>query len=287
MRLLHLSDPHFGTEQQAVGDALLERASELVPDLVILSGDITQRATAKQFEQAAQFVARLPVDVPVLAVPGNHDIPLWDIGRRLLSPYGRYKACFKLPPFEWCDGDVQVIALNSAPRWRHRNGELDTESLREQLRTYAERPARHRIALFHHPVDCRRHQDRHNIIRGAEQICEVLGDHGIDLVMGGHIHDPLMRTSEHLYPNLRPTQVFLLAGTCISSRTRVGAPNSFNLIDIRRPGEEMLIERWDMEAAQRQFHPVQLCQFLRSADGWRLGEAQRPDHPDRHALPVS
>ncbi|GGC02018.1 DNA repair exonuclease [Marinobacterium zhoushanense] len=286
MRIVHLSDPHFGTEQAPVCDALLERVSELVPDLVMLSGDITQRATASQFDSARRFVDRLPT-APALLVPGNHDIPLWDIGRRIFSPYGRFRERFALPPFAWTGQDVQVLALNSAPRWRHRNGELELGRLSQQLSELTRMPARHRIALFHHPVDCRRHQDRHNIIRGAEAICRILTDHGVDLVVGGHIHDPLMRTSEHLYPSLPSSLVFLLAGTCVSSRTRVGAPNSFNLIDIRQPGAEMLIERWDMERNLGEFHPVQLCQFLKAETGWVLGEAQRPDHPDRHALPVS
>lgn len=286
MRIIHLSDPHFGTEQPQVCDALLETVAAQVPDLVLLSGDITQRATAEQFERAARFLRRLP-DLPVLAVPGNHDIPLWDLGRRIFSPYSRYQSRFSLPPFEWSADGVQVIALNSAPRWRHRNGELHLTQLAELLEQFTRTPARHRIALFHHPVDCRRHQDRHNIIRGAESISHLLTQYGIDLVVGGHIHDPLMRSSEHLYPSLRPALVFLLAGTCVSSRTRLGAPNTFNLIDVRLPGREMRIERWDMDHAHGGFCSVQCCQFLRSEEGWQLGDAQRPDHPERHSLPVS
>lgn len=286
MRIVHLSDPHFGTEQQPVCDALLEAVVEQVPDMVVLSGDITQRATADQFRRAERFVDRFS-DLPVLAVPGNHDIPLWDPMRRLFSPYGRYRDRFKLPPFEWSGEGVQVIALNSSPRWRHRNGELNPSALSRLLETYTRKPARHRIALFHHPLDCRRHQDRHNIIRGADTISRLLAEQGIDLVMGGHIHDPLMRSSEHLYPLLSPALVFLLAGTCVSRRIRVGAPNSFNLVDIPRPGQEMVIERWDMDRARGGFYPVQRCQFLKSESGWRLGEAERPDHPDRQSLPVS
>jgi len=286
MRILHLSDPHFGTERPDVCAAVLEQAAAQVPDMVILSGDITQRARGAQFDAARAFVDRLP-QVPLLAVPGNHDIPLWDILRRCFSPYGHYTRRFELPPFAWNESGVQVIALNSAPPRRHRNGELDPAQLAEQLERYTNVPARQRIALFHHPVDCRRHQDRHNIIRGAERICRVLAEHGIDLVIGGHIHDPLMRTSAHLYPWLSPTLVFLLAGTCVSRRTRVGAPNSFNLIDIRRPGQEMLIERWDMDREQGQFHQVQRCRFLKGEGGWVLGEGERPDHPERRGMPVS
>ena len=90
--LLQISDTHFGTEQGAVVEALGTLAHEQLPDVVVLSGDITQRARPAQFRAARSFVDRL--GAPVLAVPGNHDIPLFDLWARLRSPYGRYSAAF-------------------------------------------------------------------------------------------------------------------------------------------------------------------------------------------------
>lgn len=280
MRILHLSDPHFGTIPELVRQQMEEQVHRLAPDLIILSGDITQRSKEHEFEQAAEFAKRLP-DVPLVAVPGNHDISLFNLARRFLDPYGYFvKAFGRLPPFAVQEGGVQVIALNSAPRWRHINGEIDARFLRDKLAEYIRTPASLRIAVLHHPLDCRRMQDRYNLTRGHRRAVEVLSEYGIDLVLGGHIHDTLMRTSEHRYPRIFPRMLMLLAGTCMSSRTRLGAPNSFNLIDL--PEEHIVkAQRWDLDKKTGAFHPVEQGRFSRDDTGWSLVEYQRPDHPER------
>jgi len=117
--LLHASDPHFGTEQPAAVDALVQLVHEQRPDVLLLSGDITQRATATQFDRARAFVSRLQVPV-ILAIPGNHDIPLFNVMARMIAPYARYRHAFGRdlePEFE--NDDVLVIALNTTRRYRH------------------------------------------------------------------------------------------------------------------------------------------------------------------------
>lgn len=91
-RVLQISDPHFGTEQPHVMQALLRLSSEQQPDVTLLSGDITQRARRAQFAAAREFIQQLPG--PVLAVPGNHDIPLFNLVARWLNPYGNYRRAF-------------------------------------------------------------------------------------------------------------------------------------------------------------------------------------------------
>ncbi|TCK08757.1 metallophosphoesterase family protein [Marinobacterium mangrovicola] len=282
MRILHLSDPHFGTIPELVRQQMEEQVHALSPDLIILSGDITQRSKEHEFEQAGAFVERMP-DVPLVAVPGNHDISLFNLPRRLFDPYGLFEKTFgRLPPFAIEKGGVQVIALNSAPRWRHINGEIDASFLREKLAEYIRTPAQLRIAVLHHPLDCRRMQDRYNLTRGHRRAVEVLSEYGIDLVLGGHIHDTLMRTSEHRFPRIFPRMLMLLAGTCMSSRTRLGAPNSFNLID-QLEEQIVQVQRWDLGKESGVFHPVEQGRFSRDDKGWALVEYQRPDHPERPA----
>lgn len=280
MRILHLSDPHFGTIPERVGQQLEEQVHSLAPDLIILSGDITQRSREHEFDQAAAFAERLP-DVPLVAVPGNHDISLYNLARRLFDPYGRFVDAFgRLPPYTVDLDGVQVIALNSAPRWRHINGEVNADYLRHKLAEYTRTPAALRIAVLHHPLDCRRMQDRYNLARGSRRAVQVLSEQGIDLVLGGHIHDTLMRTSEHRYPKVFPRMLMLLAGTCMSSRTRLGAPNSFNLIDVLETNT-LQVQRWDLDKSHGSFHPVEQGRFSRNESGWSLVEYQRPDHPER------
>lgn len=268
MRILHLSDPHFGTVRHAVMERLLQQVQQLAPELIIFSGDITQRARPEQFREASAFLRRLP-PVPVVTVPGNHDIPLFNPFQRLLTPYKRYTEAFypSLEP-ELRFGEVEVIAFNSAPRWRHVNGALALAHVESRLAQF-ERRARILVCVFHHPLDCRRHQDQHNLVRPAEALARLLSRHRVDLVLGGHIHDPLLRTSAHRYPALDYSMVLTLAGTCISGRTRLGAPNSFNLIELQEGGE-IYAERWDWKRAPLQFEPVWSAHFRREVgQGWR------------------
>lgn len=91
-RLLHISDTHFGTEQPAMVHALVQLAQRLRPDVVVCSGDITQRTRPAQFQAARAFMDRLAAPLP--AIPGNHDIPLVNWWARLCGPYARYRAAF-------------------------------------------------------------------------------------------------------------------------------------------------------------------------------------------------
>jgi len=83
--LLQISDPHFGTEDPGAVEALVPLVHEKRPGLVVLSGDITQRARRGQFEAARRFLDRLPA-AALVVIPGNHDIPLFNVFGRLLRP---------------------------------------------------------------------------------------------------------------------------------------------------------------------------------------------------------
>ena len=90
-RLVHLSDLHFGAHDEELVAAVETSVDALKPDLVVVSGDFTQRARTEQFEEACQFLERLrDGGHEVLGVPGNHDVPLYDVLRRFLSPLTRY-----------------------------------------------------------------------------------------------------------------------------------------------------------------------------------------------------
>ena len=122
--LLQISDTHFGTEQAPVVEALVRLAHEQAPDLVVLSGDITQRARRKQFRAARAFVDRLGVAM-TLAIPGNHDIPLFNVAARLFDSYANYSREFGTdlePVFE--SDQLLVIALNTTRFYRHTDGEI-------------------------------------------------------------------------------------------------------------------------------------------------------------------
>jgi 3',5'-cyclic AMP phosphodiesterase CpdA len=269
LRIAHISDPHFGTERPQVVDALRRCLGRLAPELVILSGDITQRARRRQFSAAAAFTASL-APLPVMVVPGNHDIPLFNLLARLRWPYRGYRRAFgeTLAPDLHRDG-VRFFGFTSAPWWRHKHGELDAHAAEQRLVTDVTN-SRIRVAVLHHPLDCRLREDEVNLVRPAARLMEAFARQRVDLVVGGHIHDPHVALSTSRYPRLPRPVLLAVAGTCVSSRTRPEVPNSFNLITLELgPPSTQCVERWDMGAIG-EFAPITRSAFVReSKSGWR------------------
>jgi 3',5'-cyclic AMP phosphodiesterase CpdA len=253
--LLQISDPHFGTEQAPVLQALRELAAALSPDLVVLSGDITQRARRAQFDAARHFVDRLGARA-LIAIPGNHDLPLiTNIAARLAAPYGNYRSAFG-PALEGSYETEQllVLALNTTRPWRHKNGELSPAQISrvsDRLRLAA--PAQLRVVVLHHPIWAMRASDERNLVRGHREAIAAWTAAGVDLVLGGHIHLPYLHALPAA-PGRCPAWT-VQAGTAVSARVRDGVPNSVNLL---RCGSGVLprrcvVERWDFVAATRRF----------------------------------
>jgi len=217
----------------------------------VLSGDITQRARPAQFRAARAFTDRL--GVPVLAVPGNHDIPLFDLWTRLRRPYARHIAAFgdDLEP-EHASPDLMVLCVNTTRPWRHKHGELSAEQVDRVARRLAGAGAAQlRVVVVHQPVAVTRAEDLPDRLRGHAAALERWAAAGADLVMGGHIHLPYVMA---LHGLARPMWV-VQAGTAVSSRVRKGVPNSVNLL---RWGADSSsgccqIEQWDYSPEDRAF----------------------------------
>jgi len=261
--LLQISDTHFGTEQPPVLEALVALAAQQRPDLVVLSGDITQRARPTQFRAAKAFVDRL--GAPVLVVPGNHDIALFDLWSRLTRPYARYARAFgaNLEPVH-ASPDLLVIGVNTTRAWRHKNGEVSTAQIDRVTRLLsAASPQQLRLVVVHQPAAVAQPEERANLLRGHDAALRVWSAAGADLVLGGHIHLPYTLAVHGLARRLWVLQ----AGTAISSRTRPEAPNSVNILrwgealgapgDLAQAGAEKvkscLIEQWDFAPRDQVF----------------------------------
>jgi 3',5'-cyclic AMP phosphodiesterase CpdA len=251
--LMHLSDTHFGAEQQTVVDAALRLHRELRPDLVVFSGDITQRARRLQFARAREFVERLR-PTPVLAVPGNHDIPLFDLLRRWLAPYRRYRSVFgkELQP-QWQNEDIVVIGVNTTRPARHIDGEISTQQIDHVCaRLAAAHSKQLRIVVVHQPVDACRIEDECNLLIGHCEAVRAWAKAGADLVLGGHVHLPFARPLRLRYGADAGAMWVVQAGTSLSTRVRAGKPNSLNVI--RSDGERRaVIERRDYDAVRARF----------------------------------
>jgi len=249
--VLQISDPHFGTEQPPVVEALVQLSRQQRPDLLVLSGDITQRARPAQFRSARAFMDRL--GAPLLAVPGNHDIPLFDLWTRLRRPYARHMAAFggELEPVH-CSPELMVVCVNTTRIWRHKQGEVSGPQIERVARLLAGAGAAQlRVVVVHQPVAVTRAEDVVNRLRGHAEALRRWAAAGADLVMGGHIHLPYVLALPGLARPLWAVQ----AGTAVSSRVREGLPNSVNLL---RWGAHSapgccLVEQWDYSAARQAF----------------------------------
>ncbi len=249
--LLQISDTHFGTEQPHVVEALVALAARQRPDVVVLSGDITQRARPAQFRAAKAFVDRL--GAPVLAIPGNHDIPLFDLWTRLRRPYAWHVAVFgsELEPSH-SSPDLIVVCVNTTRARRHKHGEVSELQIDRVACTLAGATAEQlRVVVVHQPVAVTREEDVPNRLRGHAAALQRWAAAGADLVMGGHIHLPYVMA----LPGLARPVWAVQAGTAVSSRLREGVPNSVNLL---RWGADSSpgycqIEQWDFSANDRAF----------------------------------
>jgi 3',5'-cyclic AMP phosphodiesterase CpdA len=243
--LLQISDPHFGRERSEVAGALVAFARRLAPDTIVLSGDITQRARRAQFGAARTFVAALG-SPRLLAIPGNHDIPLFDVLTRALNPYREHRRAFgdDLEP-ELESADLLALCVNTTRAYRHKHGEVSPAQIeRVAGRLRAAAPAQLRVVVVHQPVAVVRAQDAHNLLRGAEAAIRAWSAAGADLILGGHIHLPYVEQLHDL-----PRRVWAVqAGTAVSTRIRHEAGNSVNVVRYET-GESFarraLIERWD------------------------------------------
>lgn len=263
--LLHMSDPHFGTEQRDVAQALVDLARQHQPDVLVLSGDITQRAHLSQFEQAREFCDRL--DIPVmLSLPGNHDIPLFNLYKRLFNPYGNYLKVFgplveTVVSTRW----LQVIGVKTTRRWRHKNGEVDAGQI-ERVMGLLQRahPQQLRVVVVHQPVWVPRAEDEHDRLANWEAAVRAWASAGADLVMGGHIHLPYVCDLSGPVPGLGRRLWCVQAGTALSSRVRQEAPNSVNLLRYRadRGPHGCQFQRWDFSAASGQFEVASSAELL-------------------------
>jgi 3',5'-cyclic AMP phosphodiesterase CpdA len=209
----------------------------------VLSGDITQRARRSQFRSARAFVDRL--GAPLLAIPGNHDIPLFDLRSRLLRPYAGHREAFgyDLEPMH-SSAELLVVCVNTTRWYRHEDGEVSALQIeRVAARLAKAAPGQLRVVVVHQPVAVPRAGDAHNLLRRGAVALRRWAEAGGDLVMGGHIHLPCVIA----LPGLARPMWAVQAGTAVSWRVRDGQPNSVNLLRWGRdaPAGRCVIERWD------------------------------------------
>ncbi len=274
-RLIHLSDLHFGAHDPRLVEAVEQRIHEEKPDLVVISGDLTQRAKTEQFKEACSFLDRLRyAGHEVLAVPGNHDVPLYDVLRRFLSPLTRYRRFIDddLCPFHELPG-VAVLGINTARSLTFKDGRISHEQMEFIRQTFAKSdPKTMRVLVTHHPLFALPVGDGPELGKaiGRQKLAlDAIADAGVDLLLAGHNH----RASAHHasdFVTRAGSALVIQAGTATSTRLR-DEEQSFNQIDVDGDGVTLTVQSWSDD----RFASADAQQFIREGDHWRIAGADR------------
>lgn len=253
-QIVHISDTHFGQHDPEVTEALVSRINHIEPDLLIWSGDITQRARRGQFKTARRFLKRLSFR-NLISIPGNHDVPLYNLPLRLVAPYFGYRRYFPgLLQAGYCDDAVAVIGINSCHLKHYKNGRFHTDTI-DRVRAFltAQPTDRIKMVVAHHPVDAIADKDQHNIVPQAEQALSQWCEAGMDLILGGHIHHQFVRSLSRRYPRLPASVWVSQAGTANSARVRSQMGNSFNQLQVDADTGQLRIRIWEYLQEQNRF----------------------------------
>lgn len=271
--LAHVSDLHFGTEDPAVVEAIVEDIVRLAPDLVVVSGDLTQRARTAEFLAARAFLERLPF--PVLAVPGNHDAPLFDVVRRAFAPFARFRRHIEAAPAPcWVDDEVAVLGINTARPSAWKEGRISWDQVRAARRFFCEQDDRLKVLVTHHPFLPRSETPKERIVGRASEALAALATCGVDLVLSGHLHVHYARDAVDHHLALARGILVAQAGTAVSRRIRT-MPNAYNVVRIDAPQVEIEVRRYDGD----RFCAEKGIGWLREAQWWRPAPATTRPRP--------
>lgn len=261
MKIAHVSDIHFGAEVPAIVEGLHQRLDALAPDLVVASGDFTMAARHSEWRDARAFLER--IKAPVLAVPGNHDCPVYNLIERFVHPFARYeRAIGEITVDRFATDSVALFGVNSARPWdlsfNWSHGRLSNKQARAADRFFsAHADASFKALVVHHPFYVPEDMPGFRTIRNADPMLDVLAQHGVGLVLAGHLHRQFTATRRMTLPNTDHDITLLQVASVTSHRVR-DQPNAFVVLDVSADGVEITPEQWDGEC----FTPSGVVQHL-------------------------
>ena len=264
--LVHLSDLHFGRVAEPLLAPLARAVAAAAPDLVVVSGDFTQRARTAQFRAAADWIAQLPK--PRILVPGNHDVPLYDVFRRFLAPLDRFHRWIEDDPYPtYMDEELAVVGISTARSLVFKGGRINREQIREVARRFEGLPEPvTRVVVSHHPFDLPADAKPSELVGRAGLAMQAFAEAGVDLFLSGHLHRSHASSTAERYLIDGFAALVIQAGTATSTRGR-GEANAFNVLRIG--ATTMELEAWHWQPDAGVFAPTGRTAFdYVSGRGW-------------------
>jgi 3',5'-cyclic AMP phosphodiesterase CpdA len=263
--IVHLSDLHFGRVDATLLEPLRRRVQSLAPQVIAVSGDLTQRAKPGQFREARRYLDSLPA--VKIVVPGNHDVPLYNVFQRFFTPLAKYRRYISrdLEP-TFVDDEIVVVGINTARSLVFKGGRINreqVEAVREKLCALPESITK--VVVSHHPFDLPEHMDEDDIAGHATEAMRMFSRCGADILLAGHVHVSHAgeTTERHRIEDF--TALIVQAGTATSTRGR-GESNSFNALRVDR--EVVTVERYSWAENAGEFALADAERFKHSGNGW-------------------
>ncbi len=265
-KIAHISDVHFGKEDAPVVERLVEKIAEIRPNVTVVSGDLTQRARSSQFASAGEFLDRLPK--PQIVVPGNHDVPLYNLFDRFVRPLHKYERFITrdLEPY-FQDEEISIIGVNTSRSLTVKGGRINSEQvtkIRQKMTGVDDRLLK--VVVTHHPFDVPEGQDDDDIVGQAEKAMPLIAESGADVFLAGHLHVSHIGNSARRYRlESGRSALIIQAGTAASVRGR-GEENSFNLLEFEHPF--LIVRRFQCSQPENGFHLAASERFSQTERGW-------------------
>jgi 3',5'-cyclic AMP phosphodiesterase CpdA len=273
IQILHLSDPHFGTENFEVMNALENKIKDINPDIIVISGDLTQRARTFQFLNAKKFFDKLPGIK--LVIPGNHDIPLFNLVARAFYPYRNLKKFYqdRFPQIKF--KNLTVLGIDATTPCRHTKGFLSIKKTEELLKSVKNKMLDEDLLalVIHQPIFVSRPEDLKNLLINSDSLVSLFSQYKVDMILSGHIHLPYYQSARILLQKIEWSFLFFGAGTVISKRVRPPTPNSFFQIEINdncSNNYRLTVSRYDY--LDKEFRFIYQSKFCRTSTGWEKSD---------------
>ncbi len=267
--LAHISDLHFGKVDDRIAAALHDDLCATPPDLLVVSGDLTQRARPNQFAQAAAFLKSLPK--PQLIIPGNHDVPAVNLWARLFRPLETYKALITpelRPVFQ--NHHLLVMGVSTARSFTRQGGIIREDQLLDlELRAKDTPDNLFKIVVTHHPLMPAPEQMRTDLVTGHQRALRVFEKVGVDMLLSGHFHLAYCGDIRTHHTAVKRSILSVHAGTATSTRTRQREPQGYNRITIAHDHVTIQTRAWD----GLQFSNKILTSYTRLQGEWWRDEA--------------